>query len=296
MLIPTLVGITFVCFLILQLVPGDPARTIAGPDAEDEAVQAFRVRLGLDKPIIIQYGNFLKNAIRGDLGVSIRTQNAVLNEILPRFINTVKLALTSILISIPIGLIIGTIASTHQNTKIDYLAMGAVLLGISTPTFWSGMILALIFAVYLGWVPSGGAGGFISLILPSITLAAPSAAVTARMTRSSMLEALRQEYINTARAKGQKESKVIYKHALKNALIPTITIVGLQFGYLLGGAVLVEMVFTWPGLGRLIVESIFMRDYPMIQGGVMLFSFSFVIVNLIVDIIYTYLDPRISYE
>jgi peptide/nickel transport system permease protein len=295
-LVPTLIGITLISFLILQLVPGDPARMIAGVEAKEEDIVAVRHQLGLDKPILIQYGIFLKNLLRGNLGESIRTKNSVVYEIWPRLINTVKLALASLIISLPIGLIMGTIAAIRQNTIVDYVMMVCVLLGISTPTFWSGLILALIFSVHLGWFPSGGAGGVMSLVLPSVTLAAATAAMTARMIRSSLLDVLRQDYIRTARAKGQKESKVISKHALKNALIPTVTVVGLQFGYLLGGAVLVETIFTWPGLGRLIVDSIFIRDYPVVQGGIMFFAFSFVLVNLIVDVLYAYLDPRITYE
>ena len=295
-LIPTLVGITLISFLILQLVPGDPARMIAGVEANEKDIEAVRHQLGLDKPVLLQYGIFLKNLAKGDLGESIRTKNSVVYEIWPRLINTVRLALASLIISLPIGLIAGTIAAIRQNTIIDYVTMVCVLLGISTPTFWSGLILVLIFSVHLGWFPSGGAEGLMSLVLPAVTLGAATAAMTARMIRSSLLDVLRQDYIRTARAKGQKESKVISNHALKNALIPTVTVVGLQFGYLLGGAVLVETIFTWPGLGRLIVDSIFIRDYPVVQGGIMFFAFSFVLVNLIVDVLYAYLDPRITYE
>jgi peptide/nickel transport system permease protein len=296
MLIPILIGITLISFSILQLVPGDPARVIAGIDAEEKDVQAVRQQLGLDKPVLVQYGIFLRNVIKGDMGESIRTQRDVVDEIWPRFINTMKLAVASIMIALPIGLMIGSVAAIRQNTAVDYATMVLVLLGISTPTFWSGLLLALVFSVYFGWLPSGGAEGLSSLVLPALTLAAPVSAMTARMARSSLLEVLRQEYIRTARAKGQKESKVIIRHALKNAMIPTVTVVGLQFGYLMGGSVLVETIFTWPGLGRLIVDSIFTRDYPVVQGGVMMFSFSFVLVNLIIDLLYAYLDPRISYE
>jgi peptide/nickel transport system permease protein len=296
MLIPILIGITLISFSILQLVPGDPARVIAGIDAEEKDVQAVRQQLGLDKPVLIQYGIFLRNVIKGDMGESIRTQRDVVDEIWPRFINTMKLAVASVMIALPIGLMIGSVAAIRQNTAVDYATMVLVLLGISTPTFWSGLLLALVFSVYFGWLPSGGAEGLSSLVLPALTLAAPVSAMTARMVRSSLLEVLRQEYIRTARAKGQKESKVIIRHALKNALIPTVTVVGLQFGYLMGGSVLVETIFTWPGLGRLIVDSIFTRDYPVVQGGVMMFSFSFVLINLIIDLLYAYLDPRISYE
>ena len=296
MLIPILIGITFISFSILQVVPGDPARVIAGIEATESDVQAVRQQLGLDRPILVQYGIFLKNVIRGRMGESIRTQRDVIKEIWPRFVNTVKLAIVSITISLIIGILLGSVAAMHRNTTVDYAATIFVLLGISTPTFWSGLLLALIFSVYLGWLPSGGAAGLSSIILPAVTLAAPVTAMTARMVRSSLLEVLKQDYIRTARAKGQKESKVVIGHALKNALIPTVTVVGLQFGYLMGGAVLVETIFTWPGLGRLIVDSIFTRDYPVVQGGIMIFSFSFVVINLIVDLLYAYLDPRISYE
>ena len=296
MVIPILLGITLVSFTILQLVPGDPAQIILGLEAEPEQLDALRHELGLDKPVIVQYAIFLKNTLKGDLGESIRTRNDVVAEIWPRFLNTLRLTVTSILLATIIGLAVGCLAAMRQNTKVDYLVMAGVLLGISTPTFWSGLLIILVFSVYLGWFPAGGATGFASLVLPAVTLAAPAAAMTARMARSSLLEVFRQDYIRTARAKGQKESKVIYKHALRNALIPTLTVVGLQFGYLMGGAVLVETIFTWPGLGRLLVDAIFNRDYPVVQGGIMIFAFSFVMVNLIVDILYAYLDPRISYE
>ena len=296
LMIPTLIGITLVSFLILQLVPGDPARTIAGLEADEETIQSIRVQLGLDKPMFVQYGLFLKNMVSGNFGQSIRTQNDVIAEIWPRFVNTLKLALASTLIAILVGVPLGTLAATHHNSFMDYVTMATVLLGISTPTFWSGLIMILIFSVYLGWFPSGGAHGLLSLALPSLTLAAPSVAIIARMTRSSMLEVLKQDFIKTARAKGQSESRVVFDHALKNALIPTVTIVGLQFGYLMGGAILVEIIFTWPGLGRLLVDSILTRDYPVVQAGVVLFSVSFVLTNLGVDLLYNYLDPRISYD
>jgi peptide/nickel transport system permease protein len=295
-MIPTLIGITLVSFLILQLVPGDPARVIAGLEADEEAVQSIRVELGLDKPILVQYALFLKNTIKGNFGQSIRTQNDVTAEVWPRFINTLKLALVSTLFAILVGIPLGTIAATRHNSLLDYITMATVLLGVSTPTFWSGLIMILMFSVYLGWFPPGGAHGFLSIVLPAITLAAPSAAIIARMTRSSMLEVLKQDYIKTARAKGQVESRVVFDHALKNALIPTVTIVGLQFGYLMGGAILVETIFTWPGLGRLIVNSILTRDYPVVQASVIVFSLSFVFTNLAVDLLYKYLDPRISYD
>jgi peptide/nickel transport system permease protein/oligopeptide transport system permease protein len=296
MLIPTLIAITMISFFILQVVPGDPARAMAGIDAEEKDVQAIREQLGLDRPLYIQYGIFLKNVIQGNFGESIRSRDDVIKQIWPRFLNTLKLALASISLSVIFGVLIGVTAATRKNTAWDYTTMGLILLGISAPTFWTGLLLILFFSVYAGWFPAGGVGGFFHLFLPAITLAAPSAAVTARMTRSSMLEVLQMDYIQTARAKGQKEIRVIFQHALKNALMPTITIVGMQFGYLLGGAVLVETVFTWPGLGWLLVDAIFAKDYPVVQAGVLIFAAGFVLVNLAVDLMYTYVDPRIHYE
>jgi ABC-type dipeptide/oligopeptide/nickel transport system permease component len=296
MIIPTLIAITMVSFFILQVVPGDPARAMAGIEANEKDVQAIRKQLGLDKPIYVQYGIFLKHIVQGDFGQSIRSRDDVIKQIWPRFLNTLRLAVASISLSIVIGIIAGVIAATRRNSGIDYLTMGLVLVGISAPTFWTGLLLILVFSVFTGWFPAGGTGGFLSLVLPAITLAAPSAAVTARMTRSSMLEVLQMDYIKTARAKGQKEMKVVFKHALKNALMPTITIVGMQFGYLMGGAVLVETVFTWPGVGWVLVDAIFAKDYPVVQAGVIIIAASFVFVNLAVDILYSYVNPRITYE
>jgi ABC-type dipeptide/oligopeptide/nickel transport system permease component len=296
MLVPTLIAITMISFFILQVVPGDPARAMAGIEADEKDVQAIRHQLGLDRPIYVQYGIFLKNVARGNFGESIRSRDDVIKQIWPRFLNTLRLSMASICISIIVGIVAGVIAATRKNTGVDYATMGLILLGISAPTFWTGLLLILALSVYAGWFPAGGTGGLLNLVLPAVTLAAPSAAVTARMTRSSMLEVLQMEYIKAARAKGQSEVKVIFKHALKNALMPTVTVVGMQFGYLMGGAVLVETVFTWPGLGWLLVDAIFAKDYPVVQAGVIFFAAGFVLVNLAVDILYTYIDPRITYE
>jgi len=295
MLVPLLIGITIVSFLILQLVPGDPARIIAGMDADETAVQEVRRQLGLDRPLVHQYLSFMAQVVRGDLGRSIRTGRPVLEEVGRSFPLTARLAGASIFIAFLLGVPAGAAAAWRQNRTLDYAVMGLVLLGVSTPTFWSGLLLILAFSLSLGWLPSGGTGGLGHLLLPALTLAAPAAAVTARMTRSSMLEVLGQDFIRTARAKGQNEFKVVVGHGLRNALVPTVTVVGLQFGYLLGGAVLVETIFTWPGLGWLIVNAIFARDYPVVQAGVMLFAFCFVLVNLLVDVLYAFLDPRITY-
>jgi ABC-type dipeptide/oligopeptide/nickel transport system permease component len=295
MMIPALLAITMISFFILQIVPGDPARAIAGIDASEEHVEAIRHQLGLDKPIYRQYAIFLKNVAKLNFGKSIRSQDDVIKQVLPRYKNTLILAIASIILSVGIGILAGVAASTRQNSATDYAITSLVLLGISAPSFWIGLLLILVLSVYTGLFPAGGMEGINSVILPSITLAAPSAAITARMTRSSMLEVLRMDYIKTARAKGQIEMKVIFKHALRNALMPTITVVGIQFGYLLGGSVLVETVFSWPGLGWLIVDAIFAKDYPVVQAGVIFFAFSLILVNLMVDILYTYINPRVSY-
>ena len=296
MLIPTLLAVTVGSFLILHLIPGDPARVMAGLEASEEIVESLRHRLGLDKPIYVQYAIFLKNISKLNFGESIRSQDAVIKQILPRFRNTLILSLVSISISTLIGILAGVLASVRQNTITDYTITTLVLLGISAPSFWLGLLLILFFSVYLGIFPAGGMLEIKSIVLPAITLAGGASAMTARMMRSSMLETLRMDYIKAARAKGQSEYKVIFKHALKNALMPTITIVGIQFGYLMGGSVLVETVFSWPGLGWLTVDAIFAKDYPVVQACVIFFAFSFVFVNLAVDIVYAYISPKMTYD
>jgi len=296
MLVPTLLAVTVGSFLILHLIPGDPARVMAGLEASEEIVESLRHRLGLDKPIYVQYAIFLKNISKLNFGESIRSQDAVIKQILPRFRNTLILSLVSISISTLIGILAGVLASVRQNTITDYTITTLVLLGISAPSFWLGLLLILFFSVYLGIFPAGGMLEIKSIVLPAITLAGGASAMTARMMRSSMLETLRMDYIKAARAKGQREYKVIFKHALKNALMPTITIVGIQFGYLMGGSVLVETVFSWPGLGWLTVDAIFAKDYPVVQACVVFFAFSFVFVNLAVDIVYAYISPKMTYD
>ena len=296
MLFPTLLAVTTCSFLILHLIPGDPARAIAGLEASEEIVDSLRQRLGLDKPLYVQYGIFLRNVSRFQFGESIRSQDDVIKQIIPRFKNTLILALASITLSTIIGILAGVIASVRQNTAMDYGITTLVLLGISAPSFWFGLLLILVFSVYAGWLPAGGMYGFKSIILPAVTLSGGASAMTARMTRSSMLEVLRMDYIRAARAKGQSEIKVVFKHALKNALMPTITIVGIQFGYLMGGSVLVETVFSWPGLGWLTVDAILAKDYPVVQACVLFFAFSFVLANLVVDILYTYISPKVTYD
>ncbi|MCL0069393.1 ABC transporter permease [Dehalococcoidia bacterium] len=295
--IPVLIGVSLLVFAMVRLVPGCPAVAIAGVHATPEFVEQVRKDLGLDRPLHTQYFIFVGNLLRGDLGVSTRTGRPAATEIWDKFPNTVELAMASTLVASVIGIIAGVISATRQHSIFDSGSMLVALFGVSVPVFWLGLVLMLLFAVTLDWLPAGGRGGTIEyLILPAITLGAASAAIIARMTRSSMLEVLRQDFITTARAKGLRERIVTYKHALKNALIPVVTIIGLQSGILLGGAVLTETVFAWPGVGRLMVDSIMARDFPVVQGAVLLFAVCFVFVNLFVDVLYSFLDPRIRYE
>jgi ABC-type dipeptide/oligopeptide/nickel transport system permease component len=294
--IPTILVVSLIVFLILHLAPGDPARLIAGEEATAEQVEAIRRELGLDRPLYEQYFTFLGRMLRGDFGKSTLTKRPVLEEIAPRWINTIKLAMASTIVCVAIGLLAGIIASTHPHTVFDNLSMFGALIGVSTPIFWLGLILILIFSVMLNWLPAGGTGGLEHLILPAITLGAATSAVVARMTRTSMLEIIEQDFVRTLKAYGLGHRSVVYKHVLRNALIPIVTVIGLQFGYVLGGAVLTETVFAWPGIGRLIVSSIFARDYPVVQGGIMLVAVTFIFVNLGVDLLYAVIDPRIRYR
>lgn len=295
-MIPVILGISLIIFTVVRIIPGDPAYILAGPHATKEQMDQIRAQLGLDKHPVTQYMIFLKNLFQGDLGTSTRTGLPVIREILTRFPNTLLLALASILLATVFGVTIGIIAGVKQNSKFDYLSMLVALLGLSMPVFWLGLMLMLLFSIKLGWFPAVGADSLKHLVLPAITLGANSTAIIARMTRSSMLEVIRLDYIRTARAKGLAEKVVIFRHALKNALIPVVTVIGLQTGTLLGGAVLTEIVFAWPGIGRLLVEAILSRDYPVVQGVVLLIATVFIFVNLIVDILYSYLDPRIRYH
>jgi peptide/nickel transport system permease protein len=292
----TLVGVSCIVFVMVRLLPGDPARVIAGLLASEDEVTAVRRQLGLDRTLYVQYGHFLVRAVRGDLGLSARTSEPVVREIMARLPATLKLALISTLLATCLGVVSGVVAATHLYSGFDYLMSLATLFGVAMPVYWLGLILIIVFAVQLNWLPAAGADEPGSFILPSLTLASFSVALVARMTRSTMLEVLGQEFVRTARAKGLREYAVVYRHALRNALIPIITAVGLQFGALLGGAVLTETVFGWPGMGQLLVESIFARDYPMVQGIVLMFSALFILTNFLVDLSYVVIDPRIHYN
>ena len=294
--IPVLIGISLLLFFMLRLLPGDPAQVLAGQMATPQEIENIRRQLGLDRPIYEQYANYLIRLVRFDLGRSARTQNPVTAEIWARLPNTLLLAVAAISLACLFGIPAGIISAVRPYSWIDYLVTTSALFGMSMPVFWLGLMLVVLFSVILKWLPAGGTGSWQHVILPSFTLAAFVVAFIARMTRSTMLETLSQDFTTTARSKGLQERVVIIKHALKNAMIPIITVVGLQFGLLLGGTVLTETVFAWPGLGRLIVDSIMARDYPVIQGTILIFGLLYIMVNLVVDLIYALVDPRIRYD
>ena len=292
LLIPIFLGVSIISFMIMHMIPGDPARLLAGEGATPEDINNIRVEFGLDRSLSVQYLMFMKGVFTGSLQ-SLRTQRGVMEEILPRFWNTIQLSMLAIMISAAIGISIGIIAAVKRNTWVDNAVMGFSLFGISMPVFWLGILLIILFSLVLDWLPAGGKGGIEHIILPALTLGMATSAIIARMTRASMLQISSQDYIRTANAFGISGRKIVYKYTLKNAMIPIVTVIGLQFGYMLGGAVLTESVFGWPGLGRLIVDSIFSRDYTIVQVGIMMIALTFVMINLLVDITYALLDPRI---
>ena len=303
LLIPTLIVVGVLVFLLMHLTPGDPAVIMLGAEATEENLVSLRRELGLDKPLPVQFVIWISGIMRADFGVSIHSKRPVFQSIKERFPVTITLTSLALIFSLVIALPSGILAAVYHNTRKDYLFMVAAILGVSIPGFWLGLMALLIFSVNLGWIDSTGFvpiwddfwEGMRYMIFPSITLGLYMAAVVARMIRSSMLDVLSMEYITHARAKGLSELKVIVKHALKNAFAPTLTIIGIQYGTLLGGAVVTEMVFGLPGLGRYIVQSIYNRDYPVVQGCILFIAFIYVFVNLVVDILYAYFDPRIKY-
>lgn len=296
MLIPVLFGVSLIVFMLLHLTPGDPARVVAGMAATPEQVEAMRQRLGLSDPLPKQYVRYMGRLLQGDGGRSLVTNRSVFSELWPRYLATMQLTLAAMAIAVTLGLAIGIISATRQYSPIDNVLSFLSLLGLSTPAFWLGLMLMLVFSLELRWLPTAGRGGWTHLILPAITLGTFALASVARMTRASMLDVLGQEYMQTARAKGLREGVILLRHALRNALIPVLTVVGLQTGQLLGGAVLTETVFAWPGIGRFMVEAIQSRDFPMVQGGVLLTATTFVLINLLVDVLYSVADPRIRYS
>ncbi len=295
-LVPTLLIVAVLVFLFLHLLPGDPARLAAGPDANQETVELVRKDLGLDRPLHEQFVRFVSGAVRGDFGRSLRTKREVATEIGDRFMPTFWLTLTSMAWAVAFGLVIGMLSAVWRNRWPDRVGMTLAVSGISFPAFALGMVLMQVFSVQLGWLPTVGADTWRHYILPSLTLGAAVAAIMARFTRSSFVDILGDDYIRTARAKGLAESSVVVKHGLRNALIPVVTMMGLQFGFLLGGSIVVEVVFNWPGLGRLLVDAVDMRDYPVIQALVLLFSLEFILINLIVDVLYGLINPTIRYR
>ncbi|MFW5686521.1 MAG: nickel ABC transporter permease [Spirochaetota bacterium] len=294
LLIPVMLGVSFLVFTIMFFTPGDPAKILLGERAPADEIQALREEMGLNDPFFVQYGRFIFNALQGDLGRSLTTRQPAALELFARFPATMQLAAAAVLVAVLMGIPIGIISATRQYSVFDGASMALALVGVSMPNFWQGIMMVLLFSIVLGWFPSSGYGTLAHLIMPALTIGTSSAATITRMTRSSMLEVVRQDYIRTARAKGLSERVVIMRHALKNALIPIVTVIGLQFGYLLGGAVLTETIFSWPGVGRLMVDAIRQRDYPVVQGGVLLLALTFSVVNLLVDVLYAYIDTRIK--
>lgn len=293
-LIPVMLGVAFIVFTLLYLTPGDPARIVLGEQATAEALHEFREKEGLNDPFFVQFGNYVIKAVtKGDIGRSYMTRRPVFDEIMSAFPSTLKLALSCVIAAIIFGIPIGILSAIKQDSFFDNITRFLAIVGLSMPVFWQGLLLILLFSVKLRWFPSSGFDTWATLVLPTLTLACNPLAVITRMTRSSMLEVVRQDYIRTARSKGQIERIVIWRHALGNALIPIVTVVGLQFGSLLAGAVLTESIFSIPGVGRLMVDAIKMRDYPMVQGGVLFIAIAFSLVNLLVDLLYAYVDPRI---
>ncbi len=296
--IPVVLGVSFVVFSMMHLVPGDPVMLLLGSQIEADAklVQQLREQYGFDKPFLVQYWRFLTRALQGDLGRSIHKQRKVTDEIRSQIPDTIYLTVTAMSIAISIGVLLGIISAIRRNSWLDYVSMFFAVTGVAMPSFWLALLLIFVFSLWLGWLPATGSGGIKWLILPAIALGYDAAAIIARLTRSSMLEVLRQEYMVTARAKGLSEWFIIGKHAVKNAMIPVVTVLGLQFGRLLGGTVVIETVFARPGLGRLAVSGILEKDFPVVQGTVLVAALCYVLVNLAVDITYSFLDPRIQYE
>ena len=291
--IPVLAVVSVVVFLFVRLLPGDPARLVAGTDASAQDVEAVRQSLGLDRPLWQQYVRYVDDTLHGELGRSNRTRQPVSQEIGDRFMPTLWLTLAAMAWATVVGVVLGVVSGVKRGRWQDQAAMVGAVSGLSFPGFWLGLLLIDLFSVRLGWLPTGGYEGWASLVLPSLTLGTAVAAVLARFTRSAYVEVAGEDYVRTARSKGIPERRVIWRHALRNALIPVITLTGLEFGSLLGGAIVVETVFSWPGLGRLLVDSISFRDYPVIQAEILLFSFEFVVINLLVDLLYAVVNPEI---
>lgn len=294
--IPVLVGVATLVFSLIHLVPGDPAQAMLGEGASPQDIAALGARLGLDRPLVAQYGTFMMALMRGDLGVSLRTNQPVTSAIVERMPATIELAIAAMMLAVAFAIPLGIVSAVRHRTRVDHAAMTLALVGISIPNFWLGPLLAIVFAVELGWLPVSGRGTPAHLILPAVTLAAALAAILARMTRASLLEELRELYVLAARARGASRLRAVLRHAFRNSLIPVVTIIGLQFGAVLTGAIITETIFAWPGVGRLLIQSISFRDYPLVQGCILLIAATYVAMNLLTDLLYGVLDPRIRYE
>jgi peptide/nickel transport system permease protein len=294
--VPVLLGVATLVFSLIHLVPGDPAQAMMGDGASPQDVAELRTKLGLDRPLLTQYATFLRHAVTGDLGVSFRTGQPVTTMIVERIPATAELAIAAMVVAILIAIPLGVVAAVWRGTAIDYGAMTFALLGVSIPNFWLGPILAIVFAVELGWLPVSGRGTLAHLALPAISLGLALAAILARMTRASLLDELSELYVRAARARGVSNAASITRHALRNSMVPLLTIIALQFGAVLTGAVITETIFAWPGIGRLLIQSIGFRDYPMVQGCILLIAVTYVSVNLVTDLMYGFIDPRIRLE
>ena len=294
MLIPVLLGVAFIIYAIMNVAEGDPVYQVAGPDATEEQLDALREEMGLNGSLLERYFRYIFKLLRGDLGTSYVSKMDVMQLYLQRLPNTLKLASVAMIVAVVISVPLGIVAAVNQNSIKDTVSMILALLGLSMPNFWLGLLLMLLFSLKLGWFPSGGAEGLRSVVLPAVTVGVGLAALLTRTTRSSILDVLRQDYLRTARAKGVSEKRVVFHHALRNALIPIITIFGVQFSNVLGGSVLAETVFAWPGVGRLVVDAIDQRDIPTVTGALIMTTMLVTVVNLIVDIVYAYVDPRIK--
>ncbi len=294
--IPVLLGVATLVFSLIHLIPGDPAQAMLGEAAPQADVAALRSQLGLDRPLLEQYADFLSSLIRGDLGTSLRTRTSVTAQIAERLPATFELALAAMLVALTFAVPLGIAAAAWRGTFIDHAAMAVAMAGMAIPNFWLGPLLAIVFAVELGWLPVSGRGGIDHLVLPALSLGLALAAMLARMTRASLLEELREPYVLAARARGISRSRAVIVHAFRNSLIPVVTILGLQFGAVLTGAVITETIFSWPGIGRLLIQSIGFRDYPLVQGCILLIAVTYVAVNLFTDLAYGLLDPRIRYQ
>jgi peptide/nickel transport system permease protein len=294
--IPVLLGVATLVFALIHLVPGDPAQSMLGESASPEDVARLRQSLGLDDPLLVQYTSFLTGILRGDLGTSFRYGTPVTSEIRSRLLRTAQLALAAMAVAIAFAIPLGILAAVFRGTAIDHAAMTLALAGISMPNFWLGPLLAILFAVVLGWLPVAGTGTIWHLVLPAITLGAALSAILARMTRASLLEELREPYVVAARARGLSRGRAVLRHAFRNSLIPIVTIVGLQFGAVLTGTIITETIFAWPGVGRLLIQAINFRDYPLVQGCILFIAVTYVAMNLLTDLTYGFLDPRIRLE